>query len=258
MGIEIGKITIPYYGMFIVLGIAFGVIEGYILIKQYGLEFNNFITLAGGAGLGGMIGAKAFYIMVSASKSDFSEIMEEKYWESLMSGGFVYYGGIVGGFAGVYICGKVFEINSISYMQICIPVIPLVHVFGRLGCQAVGCCYGIPYDGPGAVIYEYSPIAPNNIYLFPVQGVEAFLDLCLAGYLFIYVYRKNDKKLKSIEIYLFFYAALRFIVEFFRFDDEERGIFWRLSFSQWISLLIIIGVTSYIIYGGLIKRRLSY
>lgn len=258
MGIEIGTIIIPYYGMFIVLGISFGVAEGYILIKRYELEFNNFITLAGGAGLGGMIGAKVFYIIVSAPKIDLSKILDEKYWESLMSGGFVFYGGIVGGFVGVYICGKVFEINSILYMQVCIPVIPLIHVFGRMGCQAVGCCYGIPYDGLGAVIYEHSPIAPNNIYLFPVQGLEAFLELCLAVYLFIYVYRKNDKKLKSIAIYLFFYSGLRFIVEFFRFDDEERGIFWRLSFSQWISLLIIIGVTSYIICGDVRKRRLNY
>ena len=63
------------------------------------------------------------------------------------------------------------------------------------GCAAAGCCYGIPYDGIGAVVYTESLIAPEHVSLFPVQALEAVLNLMLAAALFLYVYKKKGKEL---------------------------------------------------------------
>lgn len=244
IGIQIGNIIIPYYGLFIVFGILLGGIAGYIQVRLYCLDINDFITLAGCVGIGAMVGAKILYIIVYLPQIDLSRITELDYFSSLMNGGFIFYGGLLGGLVGVLVCSRVFKFDVITYMKIEIPLIPLAHAFGRVGCLLTGCCYGIPYDGPGAVIYNNSYIAPAGVSLFPVQGVEAFLEFCLALILFLYIYIRDKKRLKSVEIYLISYAVIRFILEFLRYDDSERGMIEGLSVSQWISILIIAGVVS--------------
>lgn len=244
LGVQFGSLTIPYYGLFIVVGVFAAGIAGYVQTRVYQLDFNDFASLAGATGLGAMVGAKFLYIAVSLPTIDYLRLLEREYLNSLLKGGFVFYGGLAGGFAGVILCGKLLKIDLLRYIQICIPVIPLAHAFGRIGCLLTGCCYGIPYEGPGAITYTESLIAPNQISLFPVQGIEATAELLLSIFLFVYISRKK-KDLLSVEIYLAGYAAIRFVLEFFRYDNAERGIFCGLSTSQWISIVLFAGVIFY-------------
>ena len=244
MGVQIGTVMISWYGLFIVLGIASGVLTGYILVRMHHLQFDDFIQTACFVGLGAMAGSKLLYLIVSWESIDFSRITEPEYFGALMGGGFVFYGGVFGGLLGLYLCGKILHIQVTVYARAAIPVIPVVHAFGRIGCAFAGCCYGVPYDGPGAVVYTESIAAPLNVPLFPVQAAEAAGELLIAAVLCIYiaVCRKKAKRAKSVELYLVMYAVLRFGLEFLRFDDRERGILLELSTSQWISIVICVGV----------------
>lgn len=248
MGIHIGTIFIPYYGLLIVIGLAVGVLAGYIQTRLYGLEFDDFILLACFTGLGAVVGAKLLYLAVSWKDIDFTRLTDPEYINLLMNGGFVFYGGLIGGLAGIFLGGRIVKVQVMRYVQICIPCIPIVHAFGRFGCAAAGCCYGIPYDGIGAVVYTESLIAPEHVSLFPVQALEAVLNLMLAAALFLYVHKKKGKELKSLEIYLGVYAVIRFILEFFRYDDSERGILLGVSTSQWISVGLIAAVLIVLIH----------
>ncbi len=240
MGIEIGAVMIPWYGLFIVLGVAAGAVAGYFLIRRNHMEFDDFIQIACFVGLGAMVGAKLLYLIVSWRSIDFSRITDLEYLNALMGGGFVFYGGLLGGLIGLYLCGKILHIPVLDYARVSIPVIPLVHAFGRIGCAFVGCCYGVPYDGPGAVVYTESIAAPTGVPLFPVQAVEVAGNLVIAVVLGLYgeICRRNGKRLKSLQLYLILYAAFRFVLEFVRYDDSERGILMGLSTSQWISIVI--------------------
>ena len=140
---------IPWYGLFIVLGIAAGAVLGYFLMRRNHMEFDDFIQIACFVGLGAMIGAKLLYLIVSWRSIDLSRITDLEYLNALMGGGFVFYGGLIGGLFGLYLCGKILHIPVLDYARAAIPVIPLVHAVGRMGCAFVGCCYGVPYDGPG-------------------------------------------------------------------------------------------------------------
>ena len=242
IGMQIGSLMIPYYGLFIVLGILAGGIAGYIQAKVYYLDINDFITLAGCVGIGAMVGAKLLYLTVSFPQIDFSRVTEPDYFTRLMSGGYIFYGGLLGGLLGALVCSRMFKFDVMTYMKIEVPLIPLVHAFGRIGCLLTGCCYGIPYDGPGAIVYNNSHIAPIGVSLFPVQGVEAFLEICLSLILFLYIYVHDKKHIKSVEIYLVTYAVIRFILEFLRYDDFERKIIDGLSVSQWVSIFLVLGV----------------
>lgn len=244
MGIQIGTVMISWYGLFIVLGITAGVLLGYILMRINHLKFDDFIQVACFVGLGAMAGAKLLYLIVSWESIDLSRITDPEYFSALMGGGFVFYGGVFGGLLGLYLCGKILHIQVAVYARAAIPVIPVAHAFGRIGCAMAGCCYGVPYDGPGAVVYTESIAAPLNVPLFPVQAVEAAGNLVIAAVLCLYgeVCRRNSKNPKSLQVYLILYAVFRFGLEYVRYDDSERGILMGLSTSQWISIVICIGV----------------
>jgi phosphatidylglycerol:prolipoprotein diacylglycerol transferase len=118
-----------------------------------------------------------------------------------------------------------------------VPSIPLIHAIGRLGCYFAGCCYGIPYDGPGHVTFHISPSAPNEIALFPTQLLESGLNIFACLLLLLYA-KPEQKPGKVLGIYITYYAILRFLIEFFR-GDGARGILIGISTSQWISLALI-------------------
>lgn len=253
MGIKIGDFFIAYYGVLIIAGVTAGIFLAGILTKKFHLIFDNFILAAAFGGLGGMIGAKLLYLLVSWNKIDFSRLMELSYVSELMRGGFVFYGGLAGGVLGLMICKKLCGISVWKYAEIYIPCLPLVHAFGRMGCTLTGCCYGIPYDGIGAIVYHHSIIAPNNITLFPVQVVEAGADLLIVVILLVYIFKKRKSHQNSIILYCTLYAAVRFILEFLRYD-LDRGQFLWFSTSQWISLAVIGIVAIY----GFGKKGVTY
>lgn len=253
VGIQIGPMTIPYYGLFIALGVLAAGSVGYYQTRRYQMDFNDFASLGGAAGLGALLGAKILYLIVLLPAIDYSRLLEVEYLKSLLAGGFVFYGGLAGGFAGVILCGKILNVDTIRYIQIDIPVLPFAHAFGRIGCLLTGCCYGIPYSGLGAITYRESLFAPNQTPLFPVQGIEAGAELLLSILLFVYI-RRTRGKLLSIEIYLKAYSVIRFVLEFFRYDNVQRGMFGGLSTSQWISIALFTGV---IFYGRREKNVLS-
>ena len=244
IGLYIGKFLIPYYGLFAIMGLAVAFCVAYYQVKKYKLSFDNFILMSCIAGFFAIIGSKLLFILVSWNDIDIKELKNISYLKNILNGGFVFYGGLIGALIGVYICKKIFKIEVREYLRYCIPVIAIVHAFGRIGCSLVGCCYGCPFESPISVIYTDSLFAPNNIALFPVQRIESISLFLIAIILLIYINKFNGKY--AFEYYIFSYAIVRFILEYFRYD-EYRGVINGLSISQYISIFLIICVISKII-----------
>lgn len=255
MGFKFGSITIPYYGFFIVLGIIISAIVGWIQVKKYHKDYNDFIILVSVVGLGAVLGAKILYFIVSWEQIDFSRIMDLEYLNAIMSGGFVYYGGLIGGLISLLVCKYILKLDIFSYISIAIPCIPIAHGFGRLGCSAVGCCYGVPYDGFYSIVYHNSYFAPNNIALFPVQFTEAILNFLIAALLLIFINTRKTVFHHGLCLYLLLYAPVRFFLEVFRYDEKERGIYGCFSVSQWISIGIICITIGYLLWNRMKNRK---
>lgn len=152
-------------------------------------------------------------------------------------GGMVFYGGLLGalGFGALY-C-RVRKI-SIGQFSDCFAVgIPLFHCFGRLGCFLSGCCYGIESDF-GFTATHAIVESCNYVNRFPVQLLESALNLVIFAVLLILFYKRNLAH-KLIYIYLIMYSVIRFLDEFLR-GDTYRGIYFGLSTSQWISIVLFV------------------
>ncbi len=123
-------------------------------------------------------------------------------------------------------------------MQLFFPMFPLIHAFGRIGCFCVGCCYGSEADGSHlSVTFIDSPVAPNGIPLYPVQLVEAGVEIGLFLILALFAAKKMSGN-KLLALYCLLYGMVRFWVEFYR-GDEYRGVWLGLSTSQHISLFTV-------------------
>lgn len=228
---------IAYYGLMIVTGIAAAALIAYVQIKKKHLSQNDFILIAAISGLSGIVGAKILYLMISAKTINPAKLTDLSYINELMSGGFVFLGGLLGVFPALYFCKKKLKINVAEYLQHCTGCIPIAHGFGRIGCYLVGCCHGIPYDGRFSVVYSNSLYAPNGVRLLPVQLLEAFGELTIG--LFLLCSSKKRTGLSAIITYVILYSGLRFFLEYLR-GDLVRGSLYGFSTSQLISFIIFV------------------
>lgn len=159
---------------------------------------------------------------------------------SLLNGGFVFYGGLIGAFIGLTLSCKYFKFDKQTMSTYLLPTLPLMHAFGRIGCHFVGCCYGTITASKIHVIYQNSSFAPNGVALVPIQMAEAIFEFAIATLMIILLI---VKKRNLTNLYLISYASFRFIAEFFR-GDSVRGIIGPFSTSQWISIIILFYITT--------------
>lgn len=253
IGFQVLDKTVTFYGLFIVLGIAAGAVLAYVQARVHKQSFDNIALLACICGICGFLGAKLLYLIVSLPHIDASRLTDPVYLVQLASSGFVFYGGLIGALAGIPLSGKLFKFDAFSPANIVTPCLALGHGIGRFGCLVVGCCYGMPYDGPLSVVYDHSIAAPNGIPLLPVQLIEACCEFVLAAVLLVYVNKFRGRR--AVAVYIGCYAVVRFVLEFFRFDDVERGMAAGLSTSQWISIALLAIIVIWILFARKREQR---
>lgn len=148
--------------------------------------------------------------------------------------GIVFYGGMLFFLLSVRLAIRRFVLfKRASAWGLTALIVPLFHGFARIGCYFGRCCYGLVAEGAlFAHFYEHR---------LPVQLMESgFNFLLFAALLVLYYYRRGSRG-KLVRIYLWSYASFRFLIEFFR-ADAVRGGFGPLSFSQWVSVCLLIGL----------------
>ncbi len=239
--IVFGRI-IPVYGLLGITGIIFGMLYLFRQCRAKKLCFDDAVYIYTAALITAMIGAKLLYVVLRFPVLIHSFTNNTGHTLALLhgyiSGGFVFYGGLIGGVLGAIFAARYFGLRLSDYYGGLVPVIPLIHIFGRAGCFLTGCCYGVQTSGGLHVIYETSRIAPNGIPLVPVQMIETVCNL-LIFLLLHFLAKKQQLNCFLLDCYILCYAPIRFILEFFR-GDPERGSLWVFSTSQWISLLLML------------------
>ena len=239
---------IPLYGIFFFLGIIIAGTVSIIPMKKRKIPCMDWVSAAAFAMIGAIIGSKLLFIIVSIKQ--IIELNLSIY--AVIKGGFVFYGGLIGGIIGILIYTKKYKLPTIDYFDVAAVVVPLGHAFGRVGCFFGGCCYGMPYSGKFAVVYTQTDgMTPLNQPLFPIQLLEAILLLLTFFCLFIVFIKKPNKRGMPTFLYTIVYSLMRFSLEFLR-GDKERGIMGFLSTSQIISISILIASITIFIF---IKKK---
>lgn len=238
---------IPFYGILYFIGIFASSCVAVPLCKKRDIQRYDLAYASVYAMITGTVGAKSLFLIVSAK-----QIVEQQLgFDAVLKGGFVFYGGLIGGAIGLFIYTRQFHLPSADFFDLFAAVLPLGHAIGRIGCFISGCCYGMPYDGFLAYTYRYSlGGAPVDTPLLPIQLIEASCLLLLFVILLTRYLRRPQMRGTVASVYLVAYPTVRFVLEFFR-GDSVRGAFLGLSTSQWISLALLFTAVFY----SLILRR---
>ena len=141
-------LSLGTYGICCVIGGAFAIWLAIRNGKRFQQDRFAMLEACVWALIGGFLGAKLLYLLVSFS--DIVEMFQTSgfNWNtisSLLEGGFVFYGGLLGGLAALLLYLHHFQLPYGVYLSSITPAVPLAHAFGRIGCFFAGCCYGIPY-----------------------------------------------------------------------------------------------------------------
>ncbi len=217
------------------VGICLVFLLAYARARKSGVSINDLFIIAAFSLLFGLIGAGTLYAFTKYSIKTIIKIILVGKFKLL--GGLVFYGGLIFGILGAITGIKISKVKLQIIEASIIPFLPLGHAIGRVGCFLSGCCNGIKYSGLFAVYYPNSVAGlPVNQGYFPVQLLEAFLNILLSISLIFYT-KKERKKYNILSLYLLLYATIRFILEFLR-GDTLRGIYFGFSTSQWISFFM--------------------
>ena len=182
------------------------------------------------AGLvGGIVGARLWYVAEHTDK------LGEDFVGTLFGGsGLTWYGGLLGGAAGVLLWAWRKGMLNVALLDLCAPALALGYAGGRVGCQISGDGdYGEAWDGPWAMAYPDGVVAtteevhPTPIYETLAMGTAAIV---------LWHLRDRFAPGRLFAIYLMLAGLERFLVEFLR---RNEAVLAGLTTAQLVSLAML-------------------
>ena len=251
LGIHLGPLYLRFYGLILVSGALLGGYIGSLEARRRGLDPNfAWDGLIWGL-LGGVIGARLYHVftpppsMVAAGFTTQTYLQDPIKILQVWNGGLGIPGGVAGGVLGIWIYARRTKLNFSTWLDIAAPALPLGQAVGRWGNFVNQELYGRPTTFPWAVHidpqYRLPQFADVATY-HPLFLYESILNL-LAAIALLWIGRRFVEKLRKGDlflIYLIFYPAIRFALEFIRLDSSQLG---NLNVNQTLSALTILIVS---------------
>lgn len=223
------NIKFNIYGIMVLFSLLANVIVVSKISKKYSFFKDEIVGALLYENIGIIYGAKLLTFFTNYSQNSKFEFFKL---------GFSAYGALIGAIVCLVLFCLQFKKSIKDILCIFMPSIPMMYSIGKLGCFLVGCCYGIEYKGIGNIVYKYSPIAPNNIQLFPVQIIESIVFILIFIYMIIKAYQ-NKFSVKTLGISFILIGFAKFGLDYFRMSHLNTII----SLNQKISVVfVLIGI----------------
>lgn len=259
---EIFGFPIHVYGLLIASGFLLAMNLARRQSAREGEDPEQIADLAFLALVAGLIGARIVFIFTKIDEYAANPLEVVMFWR----GGLVFYGGFIGAaLFVVYFCRK-HRLDYFKIVDILIPSLAMAHAFGRFGCLAAGCCFGKPTELPWGIVFPVNSMTHSQqvsdglvavhdhpLPVHPTQLYEAGAEIALFAILLFFRTRKRFHG-QLFLAWLASYSVIRSLIEILR-GDTERGLYYGLSTSQWISLAV--AITAVTLFVVLRKRRLE-
>lgn len=232
-------LLVPTYFIVISLSLCIALVWLVRRAERFELDRNAVLDIALAVMLGGFLGARVLHVLHEAPsyyRKAPLRILEIWY------GGFVWYGGALGGFLAGWIVLRRKKLPLGATLDLIAPVAALGYGLGRLSCVLSGCCFGAVCE-----------LAPTSLlgasFRYPTQLFAVIWELGLVALLLL-LERRRPRHLASRSLWLhasgqLFTAWLighsvgRIIMEAFRADDRGPTIVGPISLSTAISFILI-------------------
>ena len=248
---EIGPLTIHYYALCILIGIAVSIWVGRERYKNFGGDPEEVSEVAAWAIPAGIIGGRLYHVITSPEKyfGEFGSPLDAlKIWE----GGLGIWGAISLGAVAAYFYYRS-HTTSLTFPQLLDAVAPgilLAQAIGRVGNWFNVELFGSPSTFPWALSIpkfdrpfgykEFETFHPTFLYELIWCSALAFLIIKMPSWL----KRITNKPGDIFAIYVFGYTAGRVWIEALRIDSANLILGLRLNI--WVSLLVLAASALYL------------
>jgi len=234
--IHLGPITIAWHGLTIAAGVLIGALAAARWLRQRDLDVEPMYTFAGLATLGGIVGARIFYLF----EHDPGGLLSPG--RLLSSHGFTFDGGVI--VAAVLIAGYVHRASlGGRYLDACAAGLPLGVAVGRLGDVINGEHYGERSTFLLAVRNAHpDALTPDPAFAYQSGGLY---EVLLAAAIFAVVWPLRHRLRRPGDLawlVLGLFAAGRFFEFFLRGDSPQLAL--GLSNAQWTSIVLLVIVVA--------------
>jgi len=245
--IGIGPLQLSGFGLAMFMCFIMGQYVAQRLMVRRGLDPAPVPDMLFAAVVGGLLGAKLYYVVVLGN------------WNAMLSReGFVYWGGFLLGAAAVIAVVAHKRLGVMRMSDVVAPACAAAYAVGRTGCWAIGDDYGRPWTGPLAVAFpegappstagvmarEFGAVIPAGASPTTVLSVipTQLMEVALGMLMFLVLWRLKDHEHAEgwlFGLFLVLAGAERFVVEFFRAKDDVS--IFGLTYAQGIALVLMVG-----------------
>src|SRR3954453_13303694 len=157
--IELGPIALQTFG--ICFALAF-VVSGAVVgrrLKELGKPVDWAYEMVFAALIGGLLGARLYWIL-----GNLDEVRGDVIGGIFGGSGLVWYGGALGGAAGVLLWARRRGMFNLLLLDICAPALVIGYAIGRIGCQVSGDGdYGTSTGLPWGMAYPDGTVPTNDV-----------------------------------------------------------------------------------------------
>lgn len=239
---SIGPLSVRWYGLMYVVGFLAAVILARLRAARPGSTWKAadvddlVFYCAVGVILGGRIGWVLFY---GTEQVIADPLRALRIWE----GGMSFHGGLIGVVLAVAFFARMQGRRFADVADFTAPLPAIGFMVGRIGNFINGELWGKPTDVPWAFIVNGEPRHPSQLYEASLEGLALFI--------IIWTFTSRPRpRLAPAGLFLLCYGVFRFIVEFVRVPDENRGylLFGWVTMGQILSLpMILLGLALLVI-----------
>jgi len=213
--VEILGLSIKTFGVVFALGfVACGLVVARRL-RELGKPVDWAYEITFAALLGGVVGARAYYVI-----QNYSQVRHDLLGSVFSGSGLVWYGGAVGGAIGVLAWMRWRRTLELRMLDMCVTALALGYAIGRIGCQVSGDGdYGIRSSLPWAMGYPHGTLpTPPGVRVQPTPIYET-VSMCLLAFA---LWQLRDRVRPGVVLALYCVGSglERFLVEFIRRNKE--------------------------------------
>ena len=221
---SIGPFHVYFFGVMIAISIIAAECFAEWQARKRGIKDDIILNLAIIGVIGGLVGARLFYIVFYNPSFYFTHPMDIF---KITEGGLSIHGGLLVAMVAGYIYSVKIKISFFKLADIFVVAVALAQGIGRVGCDVFGkaMVHIMPWG-----------IAIGGNILHPAQVYEFILDYIF----FVFLWRKSEKQTYEGELFVFYiigFSIIRGVVEFFRINPVIWGPF---TISHLLSVVFII------------------